>query len=271
MSLEFHPIADLFPLLEGEEFEALVASIRTGWDSSHPIVMYEGKILDGRNRARAAEKAGVVPTYQQWVGDDPWAFVWGENGLRRHLEPGQRAALLLEIIDGSAAYKAAQEADKVAANAARSVAAKEQHAMSNPWKGEKKDGACSFEHAPSPRHQGQKERKALAKAAGVSPATIQRIKELKKEDPAAFEAVKRGEKVPRPARQAAPRQRAKKALKWPIKLRLHNVASTVGQKDRVVHSVEDAEKVFGELLAKGVSRLPEWKIIVIYSGRSLQT
>ena len=55
--LPFHPLADLFPLLEGEDFEQLVTDIREN-GLYEPIVMLDGRILDGRNRYRACLSAG---------------------------------------------------------------------------------------------------------------------------------------------------------------------------------------------------------------------
>jgi hypothetical protein len=59
-TLKFHPFAELFPLLEGTELEALARDIKEhGQDE--PILTYQGMILDGRNRWRACELVGVSP------------------------------------------------------------------------------------------------------------------------------------------------------------------------------------------------------------------
>jgi ParB-like chromosome segregation protein Spo0J len=58
MRLAYHSIADVFPLLEQGEFDALVADIQQ-YGLREPVVLFEGKILDGRNRYRASLQAGV--------------------------------------------------------------------------------------------------------------------------------------------------------------------------------------------------------------------
>ena len=189
--MKAHPISELFPLLEGAELDALVLSMRThGFDPSHPVVIYEGQILDGRNRAHAASIAGVDIVTREWSGGDPWDYVWRENAVRRHLEPGQRAAVHLAFVSGSEAWQRERAKHVEAANRARSEKAREQHATSNPRAGET-SGAGSREPAPKPEPVREKHR--LATSAGVSPATMQRAIELRAKAPEQFERVARGE------------------------------------------------------------------------------
>ena len=89
-AIKFHPLADLFPLMEGEEFDALVADIKAN-GLQEPVVVHEDMILDGRNRFMACEAAGVEPTFVPFLGENPLAFVISTNLRRRHLNESQRA------------------------------------------------------------------------------------------------------------------------------------------------------------------------------------
>jgi N6-adenosine-specific RNA methylase IME4 len=92
-----HPAADLFPLLEGEEFEALAADIAAN-GLREPITLHkDGRVLDGRNRARACEIAGVIARFATYEGDDTVGFVISANLKRRHLNYDQRVAVAVKI------------------------------------------------------------------------------------------------------------------------------------------------------------------------------
>jgi ParB-like chromosome segregation protein Spo0J len=94
-TLEFHPLANLFPLIEGVEFDELVADIKAN-GLSEPIVVFDDKILDGRNRYRACVAAGVQHRVMPYRGA-PLAFVISKNLHRRHLDESQRAIVAARI------------------------------------------------------------------------------------------------------------------------------------------------------------------------------
>lgn len=62
-----------------------------------PIWIYEGQILDGRNRYRAASSQGVEFEVREYLGDDPVGFVVSLNLHRRHLTESQRAAVAAKL------------------------------------------------------------------------------------------------------------------------------------------------------------------------------
>ena len=90
---EAHPAAELFPLMDNVALAALIRDIKEN-GLQEPILLWEGKILDGRNRLKACEKAGVEPRFQRLeVCDSPTAIVISKNLHRRHLSVSQRAML----------------------------------------------------------------------------------------------------------------------------------------------------------------------------------
>lgn len=88
--MEFHPIAECFPLLEGPELIELAADIEKH-GLRHPIITLDGMILDGRNRYNGCEISGVQPVYKAFDGDDPIAFVASVNVHRRQMTAAQKA------------------------------------------------------------------------------------------------------------------------------------------------------------------------------------
>jgi len=87
---DVHPLADIFPQLEGPAFIAFSEDIdKRG--QQEPVWLYEGKVIDGRNRCRALEMLGREVKTQAYTGNDPVGFVLSANLHRRHLDESQRA------------------------------------------------------------------------------------------------------------------------------------------------------------------------------------
>lgn len=98
MSLELHPLCTLFPRLSGAEFDALRDDIKAN-GLRQPIVLHEGMILDGGNRYRACIEAGVEPEFTPFEGGNLVSFVLSANLHRRHMTPGQQAAIVASAQD----------------------------------------------------------------------------------------------------------------------------------------------------------------------------
>lgn len=96
-----HPAADLFPLLADNELAELAEDIRSHGLLEPVWLVPDGNgellVLDGRNRLRACELAGVEPRTRVYDGDDPYGFAISLNLHRRHLTVGQRAMIADEL------------------------------------------------------------------------------------------------------------------------------------------------------------------------------
>ncbi len=91
-ALEAHPIAALMPAIGPKDFQSLVESMEAvGFLPDHPILLFQGKILDGRSRHAAAIKAGRTPVFREFSGEDPLAYAFSANMARRHLTASQKA------------------------------------------------------------------------------------------------------------------------------------------------------------------------------------
>jgi hypothetical protein len=106
---EPHPVAALFPMLSDDELADLAADIAER-GLLQPIVLDdEGRILDGRNREVACERAEVEPTFTHYEGDDPGGYALSVNLRRRHLNKGQQAMIAAQAarLDGRSQSAAA--------------------------------------------------------------------------------------------------------------------------------------------------------------------
>jgi ParB-like chromosome segregation protein Spo0J len=155
-----HKLANYFPIIEGEEFDLLVESIRKN-GQREPIVIYDGQILDGINRWRACERLGIEPVTKELPeGEDPLQYVVDENIRRRHMDVSQRAMLATEMEP--------EFAEKARANLSTKLPGGETRRS--------EDRQELGREAVTARAQ-------TAKVFGVSGPTIQRAKRVKQEAP----------------------------------------------------------------------------------------
>ena len=92
-----HEYAELFPLMQPDAFVSLKADISKN-GLLMPVVVLDGKILDGRNRFKACQEVGVSPAFETYQGNDPLGYVISVNKERRHLTPSQKAACAVNCL-----------------------------------------------------------------------------------------------------------------------------------------------------------------------------
>lgn len=107
MILEYHPYALVFPLMEGDAFTTLVEDIKEN-GLRESIMLFEGKILDGRNRYRALleldhlfSPVTAPKMFVQFDGDDAFDWVISKNLHRRHLSESQRAMIAAQMMESA--------------------------------------------------------------------------------------------------------------------------------------------------------------------------
>ena len=97
----WHEAANVLPILEGDELNDLAEDIRK-YGLQNPVVLLDGKVLDGRNRLLACKLADVEPSFQEWIlragGVSPLVWVISQNLKRRHLNASQKAMVALDIL-----------------------------------------------------------------------------------------------------------------------------------------------------------------------------
>ncbi len=89
---ETHDFADAFPLLHGDALKRMSDSIKAN-GQLNKIALYQGRILDGRNRYLSCIAAKIEPAFFDFDGDDDAAlqYVIAANIDRRDMDEDQRA------------------------------------------------------------------------------------------------------------------------------------------------------------------------------------
>lgn len=183
---EFHPIASIFPLLDGDEMAGLAEDIRKH-GLREPIWVFEDKIIDGRNRKTACGIANVPPLYREFKGSRTEAldFVWSMNRSRRHLNSGQAAIAEAKRAKFVQEYAAEVEKLKDEAKERKSEGGKA-GGRGRP----KKDGQQVAQPIRAPKTNTTR-----ARGAGTNRRYLEAAEDLLDRAPEKLEAVERGEKT----------------------------------------------------------------------------
>lgn len=94
----WHDYANLFPMLDAAGQDALRADVQE-YGVREPVILFAGRILDGRNRYMAARDLGQDFPVADFEGTDAEAlsYVLSTNLHRRHLTESQRAAVAAKL------------------------------------------------------------------------------------------------------------------------------------------------------------------------------
>lgn len=140
--IPFHSLAEIFPLIEGDDFDELVKDIREH-GLCERIELLDGLILDGRNRYRACVAAGLIPEdlaapnarhlkyFHSFVPagtdtpsqDELIAYVISKNLRRRQLNDDQRRMVAARLVNAKQGRPAQDKSSQIA-SISRDVAAK---------------------------------------------------------------------------------------------------------------------------------------------------
>jgi ParB-like chromosome segregation protein Spo0J len=129
-----HPLANVFPMIEGVEFENLKASIAKS-GILEPIRLYQGMILDGRNRyaaGKACDYQFTAKDFKEWTGtiEEAEAWVLETNLHRRHLTAKQKQEMVRARIKKSPGMSNRQIAKMLGVS--HTMVADERERISNP-------------------------------------------------------------------------------------------------------------------------------------------
>lgn len=176
--MRIHPAAQAIPEMLPDEFASLKADIEER-GLLVPIEIYKGDLLDGRHRYRACEELEIEPkTVEVDLGGmSPVEYVWSVNGVRRHLTPGQRAAVAVQLLP-----ELKREAEK--------------RKLANLKRGQEKP----VKQQIAERDKGQA-RDHAASLVGVNRQYVSDAEKLSNEAPDLFAKVRSGEMTPSKAKQ----------------------------------------------------------------------
>lgn len=90
-----HSLANQFPMMSRDEYVALKADIEEN-GLKEAILLFEGRVLDGRNRYNACLELGIEPRFREFRGtwEEAAKLSASANLTRRHLSKSQKAMVI---------------------------------------------------------------------------------------------------------------------------------------------------------------------------------
>lgn len=235
-----HPAAELFPLIEGEAFDDLVADIEAHGLRESVWVNREGVLLDGRNRIRACQRAGIKPTFREFDGTDEVGFIVSLNLKRRQLSKSQAAMLAVDILP---MYEAE---------------AKNRQRQSG---GDKRSSVVEHQSVVAPVPQPMpKARDNAASVTGVSGRAVGQAKRITESAPDLAQQVRQGKTTLKEAEAEVRAREAKARAEAERKAELDGLLARLNAGETVVMNMRDdlARAIEGRGLLVRIDRGSPW-------------
>ena len=103
-TLQRHELSEIFGDMPADDFQSLIESVKANGFIEPILRIYEGQIIDGWHRFRAAKELALLhklrfQDYRAEKEGNPVDFVLARNVDRRQLSAGQRAQIIVEMHD----------------------------------------------------------------------------------------------------------------------------------------------------------------------------
>ena len=227
-----HPVAALFPMIGDDELRALADDIKAN-GQREPIMMAsldpekldDWVVVDGRNRFRACEIAGVEPEFDRdfiLSASDIGPWIMSHNRHRRHLSKSQMGAVAVEYEKWL------------------SIEAKKRQ-------GERTDLSNIVENFPQSGAEGSRASDEAGAMLGVSGRTVRDAKYVANNDAELFKKVRDGEIVASAAAKRIRDSLRPKPKPTPEEIS-EKLARNIAKHDEEV--IELTWKILGEILGK---------------------
>lgn len=183
---------NILPNCNKLDYDRLQGSLRAnGFDKKFPIILFEGKILDGWQRYQICEKNNIDFTTAEFEGNKKEAIKFvRESNIRRNMTEDQIATFIIDSNGLLDEYEAeARERER---------------------EGKRKGGLVRQGKLPRSTEGKQKSPEytdIAAKDFGTTGGKVRRAKKLKEASPEEFEKVKSGEKKLHEAEKSVPTSR----------------------------------------------------------------